>query len=48
VGIKNIREIANAGADMFVAGSAIFGDDDYSAVIEAMQSELGAAPSRHH
>jgi ribulose-phosphate 3-epimerase len=48
VGIKNIREIANAGADMFVAGSAIFGADDYSAVIEAMHSELGAAPSRHH
>jgi ribulose-phosphate 3-epimerase len=48
IGIKNIREIADAGADMFVAGSAIFGTDNYSAAIEAMRVELGAAPSRHH
>jgi ribulose-phosphate 3-epimerase len=48
VGIKNIKEIADAGADMFVAGSAIFGTDNYSAAIEAMRVELGAAPSRHH
>ena len=33
VGIKNIKEIADAGADMFVAGSAIFGTNNYSAVI---------------
>jgi ribulose-phosphate 3-epimerase len=48
VGIKNIKQIADAGADMFVAGSAIFGTDNYSAAIEAMRVELGAAPSRHH
>ena len=48
VGIKNIKEIADAGADMFVAGSAIFGTSNYSAVIEAMRVELGAPPSRHH
>lgn len=48
VGIKNIKEIADAGADMFVAGSAIFGADNYSAAIEAMRVELGAPPSRHH
>ena len=48
VGIKNIKEIADAGADMFVAGSAIFGTDNYSAAIDAMRVELGAAPSRHH
>tara|TARA_B100001059_G_scaffold45368_2_gene38029 strand:- start:270 stop:953 length:684 start_codon:yes stop_codon:yes gene_type:complete len=48
VGIKNIKEIADAGADMFVAGSAIFGTNNYSAVIEAMRVELGAPPSQHH
>jgi ribulose-phosphate 3-epimerase len=36
----NIREIAEAGADMFVAGSAIFGKPDYQAVINEMRSEL--------
>ncbi len=36
----NIREIAEAGADMFVAGSAIFGKPDYRAVIDAMRAEL--------
>lgn len=40
---KNIREVAAAGADTFVAGSAIFGKDDYAAVIEAMRRELAAA-----
>ncbi|WP_068715369.1 ribulose-phosphate 3-epimerase [Vibrio tritonius] len=40
VKIDNIREIAEAGADMFVAGSAIFGQPDYKAVIDAMRSEL--------
>ena len=41
-GIKvgNIRKIAEAGADTFVAGSAIFGQRDYGAVIEAMRAEL--------
>ena len=37
---KNIREIAEAGADTFVAGSAIFGADDYSDVIRIMREEL--------
>ena len=38
VGVPNIREIAQAGADTFVAGSAIFGKDDYKAVIDAMRA----------
>ena len=41
-GIKadNIRRAADAGADAFVAGSAIFGQPDYAVVIEAMRAEL--------
>ena len=41
-GIKtdNIRRVADAGADTFVAGSAIFGKSDYKAVIDAMRAEL--------
>jgi ribulose-phosphate 3-epimerase len=41
-GIKaeNIRRVADAGADTFVAGSAIFGQPDYKAVIDAMRGEL--------
>lgn len=44
-GIKasNIRAIAEAGADMFVAGSAIFNQDDYTAAITAMRQELALA-----
>lgn len=41
VGINNIAEIASAGADMFVAGSAIFNTEDYAATISAMRKELG-------
>ena len=43
-GIKtdNIRQVADAGADTFVAGSAIFGQPDYAAVIQAMRSALAA------
>jgi ribulose-phosphate 3-epimerase len=43
-GIKpdNIRRVADAGADTFVAGSAIFGQPDYRAVIDAMRAELAA------
>ena len=37
---KNIREIAAAGADTFVAGSAIFGANDYAATIQSMRDEL--------
>ncbi len=40
VKVDNIRQIAEAGADMFVAGSAIFNQPDYTAVIDAMRSEL--------
>ena len=42
-GVKtdNILEIARAGADTFVAGSAIFGAADYKQVIGAMRRELG-------
>ncbi len=42
VSAKNIREIAEAGADTFVAGSAIFNAPDYAEVIAAMRSELAA------
>ncbi|MDB2553072.1 ribulose-phosphate 3-epimerase [Gammaproteobacteria bacterium] len=48
VGVNNIREIAAAGADMFVAGSAIFNSDDYGKTLAAMRSELGQAPDPHH
>jgi ribulose-phosphate 3-epimerase len=43
-GIKpdNIRAVAQAGADVFVAGSAIFGSRDYAATIKRMKSEIGA------
>ncbi|OCG35120.1 ribulose-phosphate 3-epimerase [Gilliamella apicola] len=40
VKIDNIAEIARAGADMFVAGSAIFSQPDYKTVIDAMRKEL--------
>jgi len=40
VKVDNIREIATAGADTFVAGSAIFNTDDYAATIEKMRAEL--------
>ena len=40
VSAKNIGEIAAAGADTFVAGSAIFNQPDYAAVIEDMRAEL--------
>ena len=39
--VDNIGEVAKAGADTFVAGSAIFGKDDYKQVIQAMRDELG-------
>ena len=40
---ENIRRIAEAGADTFVAGSAIFGEDDYAGIIGRMRRELAAA-----
>ncbi len=41
VKIDNIKRIAKAGADTFVAGSAIFNTDDYRTTIDAMRNELG-------
>jgi ribulose-phosphate 3-epimerase len=41
--VDNIRRVAAAGADAFVAGSAIFGQPDYRTVIDAMRRELAAA-----
>lgn len=43
VKVDNIRAIAEAGADMFVAGSAIFNQPDYASVIDAMRQELAKA-----
>ena len=43
VKVDNIGDIAAAGADTFVAGSAIFGSDDYAATIDAMRSEIANA-----
>ncbi len=45
VKIDNIREIAEAGADTFVAGSAIFGSDDYQKTITAMREQLAQSSS---
>jgi ribulose-phosphate 3-epimerase len=44
--IDNIRAAADAGADTFVAGSAIFGQKDYRAVISAMRTQLGETERR--
>ena len=38
--VDNIGQIAQAGADTFVAGSAVFGSSDYAATIAAMRSEI--------
>ena len=43
VKVSNIGEIAAAGADTFVAGSAIFGSDNYAVTIAEMKSEIAAA-----
>ena len=40
--VDNIRRVADAGADTFVAGSAIFGKPDYKAVVDAMRAALAA------
>jgi len=40
INVRNIRSVADAGADTFVAGSAIFGQRDYRVVIDAMRAEL--------
>jgi ribulose-phosphate 3-epimerase len=41
--VDNIRRVADAGADTYVAGSAIFGQPNYKAVIDAMRANLGDA-----
>ncbi len=43
VKVGNIRQIAEAGADTFVAGSAIFNTDDYATTIAAMREQLAMA-----
>ena len=48
ISVENIRDVADAGADMFVAGSAIFNSNDYSATIRAMRKELGQRQSENH
>ncbi|MDG2141483.1 MAG: ribulose-phosphate 3-epimerase [Gammaproteobacteria bacterium] len=48
IGVDNIRRIANAGADIFVAGSAIFKSPDYAATIHAMRAELGQQLTKNH
>jgi ribulose-phosphate 3-epimerase len=45
VKVDNIGEIAAAGADTFVAGSAIFGSDDYATTISAMKANIESATS---
>jgi ribulose-phosphate 3-epimerase len=40
--VDNIRRVADAGADTFVAGSAIFGQSHYKSVIDAMRTQLSA------
>jgi ribulose-phosphate 3-epimerase len=40
--VENIASVADAGADTFVAGSAIFGKPDYKSVIDAMRGQLAA------
>jgi ribulose-phosphate 3-epimerase len=45
VTVDNIREIAEAGADTFVAGSAIFKTDNYKTTIDAMRAQLALANS---
>ena len=42
VKVDNIAEIASAGADMFVAGSAIFGKPDYKQIIDQMRAQLAS------
>ena len=43
VKVDNIADIARAGADTFVAGSAIFGTPDYAATVAKMRAELARA-----
>jgi len=45
VKVDNIQSIARAGADTFVAGSAIFGSKDYTQTIQAMRAQIASARS---
>jgi ribulose-phosphate 3-epimerase len=45
VNLQNIRSVAEAGADTFVAGSAIFNTEDYAETITAMRQELAQVKS---
>jgi ribulose-phosphate 3-epimerase len=45
VTVKNIRAVADAGADVLVAGAAVFGSPDYSATIGQMKTILAAPPT---
>jgi ribulose-phosphate 3-epimerase len=44
--VDNIRAAAQAGADTFVAGSAIFGSGDYAQTIREMRRQIGAPAAR--
>ena len=44
--LDNIAEAAQAGADTFVAGSAIYGSEDYAVTISSMRAQLAWAVSR--
>lgn len=46
IGLHNIRAVAEAGADTFVAGSALFGSNDYRATVAAMRAELALAQQK--
>ncbi len=46
VKVDNAAEIALAGADTFVSGSAIFGSTDYKATIQAMRAEIARSEKR--
>ena len=48
VNVQNIRAIAEAGANTFVAGSAIFNQPDYRTTLAAMRAELAKADRRPH
>ena len=44
INLENIGEVAGAGADMFVAGTAVFGSDNYQTTIQAMRAAIGDLP----
>ncbi|WP_442107583.1 ribulose-phosphate 3-epimerase [Pseudomonas sp. NUPR-001] len=48
VNLQTIGQVAAAGADMFVAGTAIFAERDYRATISALRHEISAAVSHHN